>query len=220
MTIWFIETHTGNSLKQQPINSEKLSEALEKLTHQTHRAGAIIERMQKMTKPGERKLVTTDGESLVRDVHNLAQVEAKRRQFIIVLDLEKPLPKVHCDPIQIQQVVLNLLQNGMDATEAMEGKGSTARNGHLPRSKKVILAAEMKDQMLCVSIIDRGIGIADDIAKQLYQPFTTTKASGMGLGLSISQSIVSAHGGKLEFKNNIPSGTTFSCLLPVANVDD
>ena len=193
-------------LERAPIETTKLSELLNKLSDQAHRAGAIIERMQQMTKPGERQHTSIESETLIKDIHLLAQIEAKLKGFQILLHLDKPLPVVNCDPIQIQQVILNLLRNGFDSMEC----------AHSSTSRKIVLAAEHIENDLVVSIIDRGQGIDPLIAPQLYQPFNTTKASGMGLGLSISRSIIFAHGGTLNFKNNPDKGATFYFTLPQA----
>jgi len=121
-----------------------------------------------------------------------------------VLRLDDNLPEVSCDPIQIQQVILNLLRNGMESMRANRCK---------PGSKIVLQAKATSDQVR-ISIIDGGIGVSRKLEKQLYRPFATTKESGMGLGLTISRSIIAAHGGQIEFSNNRTGGATFSFALP------
>ncbi|NKB77876.1 MAG: PAS domain S-box protein [Gammaproteobacteria bacterium] len=202
-------------LDRSPANLGRAREALNKLSEQAHRAGAIIERMQQMTRPRDSKQEIVHCEPLIREVHKLAEVEAQSRNFIIVLDLPSALPKVRCDPIQIQQVILNLLRNGMESMES----AASIREHEIILSVKVVELSG--DKRLKVSIIDKGPGISDQIAKQLYQPFTTTKSSGMGLGLSISRSIIFAHDGILEFTNNPSKGATFYFTLPaLSTVND
>jgi len=116
-----------------------------------------------------------------------------------VLRLDDDLPAVNCDPIQIQQVILNLLRNGMESM----------RVNHCKAGSKIVLQARRDASELRISIIDSGQGVSRQLEKQLYQPFTSTKESGMGLGLSISRSIVAAHGGQLGFSNNRGGGATF-----------
>jgi len=178
---------------------DRLQDALTRLSQQAHRAGAVIERMQEMTRPGESHQRPVDCESLIREVHSLAEVEAHIRNFIIVLRLDNNLPEVLCDPIQVQQVILNLLRNGMESM----------KTNHCDPNSMIILQAEKQDESVRISIIDTGIGISGQLQKQLYQPFISNKQSGMGLGLSISRSIIVAHGGKLEFSNNKNNGATF-----------
>lgn len=197
-------------LRNDPLNRERLGDALNKLSHQAHRAGAVIERMQEMTKQRESHQEIIDCSTLIREVHRLAEVEAHLRNFVIFLRLDSALPKIKCDPIQVQQVILNLLRNGMESM----------KTDHCPTGSKIILQAEVVDHRVKISIIDCGLGISMQIARELFQPFTSTKDSGMGMGLSISYSIVAAHGGKLTFSNNKHHGATFSfCLPPVANID-
>ena len=193
-------------LQNENPKLDRLQDALEKLSQQSHRAGAVIERMQEMTKQRDSHQEIVDCTRLVSEVHRLAEVEAQIRNFIIVLRLEKNLPRVKCDPIQIQQVMLNLLRNGMESMKTGANKPGS----------KIVLQVDVADNGVKVSIIDSGQGISRKMARQLYQPFTSTKESGMGLGLSISHSIIGAHGGQLEFVNNKAGGATFFFTLPQA----
>jgi len=193
-------------LQKDPINNTRCEQALDKLSQQAHRAGAVIERMQEMTKRRDSHQQITDCAALVKEVHQLAEVEAHLRNFMIVLRLENNLPAIKCDPIQIQQVILNLLRNGMESM----------KDNHCTAGSKIILQITAVENGVRISIIDLGQGISRQLAKQLFQPFASNKASGMGLGLSISHSIIDAHGGELMFNNNRNQGTTFYFTLPLA----
>lgn len=195
-------------LRSERLDRERLSEALDKLSHQAHRAGAVIERLQEMTKQRDSHQEVTDCTALITEVHRLAEVEAHLRKFVIFLRLDNRLPAIICDPIQIQQVILNLLRNGMESMAARQ----------CPLGSKIILQAKYIDESVKISIIDNGLGISRQLARELYQPFASTKESGMGLGLSISSSIIDAHGGKLAFTNNKTPGATFYFSLPQAIV--
>ena len=184
---------------------QRLEDALDKLSQQAHRAGAVIERMQEMTRPHQSHQQVVPADQLLRDIRDLGEVEAQIRNFIIVLRLDDDLPSVNCDSVQIQQVILNLLRNGMESMRTNDCKPGS----------KIVLQARATPAELRISIIDAGIGVSRKLEKQLYQPFTTTKESGMGLGLTISRSIVAAHGGQIEFSNNKMGGATFSFALPV-----
>jgi len=142
---------------------------------------------------------------MMEEVHKLAEVEARQRNFTISLMLDHELPKAHCDAIQIQQVILNLLRNGMEAVEHPKETGET-----------ILLKAANNDGLVNISIVDGGSGISKTSAEQLYQPFQSSKEEGMGLGLSISKSIINAHGSELAFTNNADKGTTFYFTLPAA----
>lgn len=191
-------------LRKGSLHNDKLSDALTKLSQQAHRAGAVIERMQEMTEQRESHQEITDCSAMIREVHRLAEVEAHLRNFVIFLSIDYQLHQIKCDPIQIQQVVLNLLRNGMESM----------KSNNCPTGSKIILRAENMQNRVKISIIDHGLGISEQIAGDLFKPFTSTKESGMGMGLSISHSIISAHGGKLTFSNNRLQGATFSFSLP------
>ncbi len=188
--------------KEQP-QLQRLEEALNKLSLQAHRAGAVIERMQEMTRPHQSHQEEVASDRLLHEIRALGEVEAQIRNFIIVLRLDDRLPPVKCDSIQIQQVVLNLLRNGMESMRA----------NHCKPGSKIVLQAKASPSEIRISIIDTGLGVSRKLEKQLYQPFATTKESGMGLGLSISRSIITAHGGQLDFSNNRAGGATFSFNL-------
>jgi two-component system sensor kinase FixL len=186
-------------LQRDEPQIKRLEEALEKLSQQAHRAGAMIERMQEMTRQHESYQKTVDTRRLLHECRDLGEIEAQIRKFVIVLRLDDNLPQVKCDPIQIQQVVLNLLRNGMESMQENRcGAGS-----------KIVIQARIESAHIKIAIIDSGKGISRKLEKQLYQPFTSSKKSGMGLGLSISRSIINAHGGQLEFTNNNNGGATF-----------
>ena len=191
-------------LNQDNPRLDRLQEALDRLSAQAKRAGAVMERMQLMTRQRDSEQEVVDPGAMLREVHRLAEVEARIRSFEIGLDIEPGLPAVRCDPIQIHQVILNLLRNGM---ESMSIAGRA-------QNEKILLSAALIDNSVEISIDDCGCGISVELSKKLYQPFTSTKSSGMGLGLSISRSIVTAHGGKLLHKNNRRGGATFYFQLP------
>ena len=183
---------------------DRVHDALNKISLQAHRAGEVIEHIQQLTKQQDSRHEETNCNELIRDVHKLAEVEARLRNMRIFLDLASDLRQVRCDPIQIQQVILNLLRNGM---EAMESAENSSANEIIIRTKSTIKGIE-------ISIIDSGVGITEEFAKRLYMPFSSTKDTGMGMGLSISNSIIKAHSSKLEFTNNEKAGVTFFFTLP------
>jgi two-component system sensor kinase FixL len=191
-------------LRRSEPQLQRLEDALDKLSQQAHRAGAVIERMQEMTRPHQSHQQAVDASRLLSEIRDLAEVEAQIRNFIIVLRLDDDLPAVKCDSVQIQQVILNLLRNGMESMRA----------NHCSAGSKIVLQAKATATEVRIAIIDGGLGVSRKLGKQLFQPFATTKETGMGLGLSISRSIIDAHGGQIEFSNNKDSGATFSFGLP------
>jgi len=190
---------------------ERLAEILEKLVRHAHRASAVIDRMQQMAKRHESVKETIDCDELIRDVTRLAEAEARVRVIEIEIDAQARLPVVSVDAVQIQQVLLNLLRNGMEAMQSIAcRKGNTIG----------IRTRLSDDGGVEIAVIDRGSGVPEDVAEMLFSPFATTKESGMGMGLSISRAIVTAHGGNLNFRNNSDGGATFFFTLPPAEQGD
>lgn len=186
---------------------ERLPNILDKLIQHALRAGSIIEQMQLMTRQRESKKTLIDCNSLIGEIRQLAEAEARIHDINIKVDISKDLPRVFVDEIQIQQVALNLLRNGMEAMRSIE-----CRNGDTIQ----LLARLRKDGDVVIKVIDSGSGVSPDIAAKLFTPFSTTKDSGMGMGLSISRTIVVAHGGQLDLVNNEAGGAEFSFNLPAA----
>jgi len=188
----------------------RLPEIFDKLDQHAHRASAVIERMQAMARRRESDKEVTDCNTLLKDVARLAEAEARFRDMTIEIDVAEFLPPVQVDVIQIQQVVLNLVRNAMEATQSVE-----CRNG----SRIVLRTALDGEGDVEVSVIDRGCGVSEQVAELLFTPFSTTKTSGMGLGLSICRAIVVAHGGQLDFRNNEFGGATFLFTLHPADAE-
>lgn len=188
-------------------NAERLPDIFDKLSQHAERAGAIIERMQTMAKRGENAREIVDCNALVREIAELAEAEARLREIEIEVSTARDLPPVDVDAVQIQQVALNLLRNGMEAMQAIDRSGGN----------RITVATGLRDNGdVEVRVIDSGCGVPDDIAERLFTPFSTTKDSGMGMGLSLSRTIIMAHGGQLDFRNNANGGATFYFTLPPA----
>lgn len=187
---------------------KRLPEIFEKLIQHAHRASAVIERIQSMTRQHESVRSIIDCESLVLEVAKLAEAEARIRDMTIQVHTDHGLSNVEVDAVQIQQVALNLLKNGMESMKSID----------CLHGNSIRLEVKLDDNdYIEISVVDRGTGVSDEIAKVLFAPFSTTKKSGMGMGLSISRAIVLAHGGRLDYRNNEFGGATFFFTLPPAN---
>tara|TARA_R110000782_G_scaffold37169_3_gene87485 strand:- start:1035 stop:2612 length:1578 start_codon:yes stop_codon:yes gene_type:complete len=185
----------------------RLQEIFDKLSQHSHRAGAIVERIQNMGRHKQGAMQIVELNDLIEDVVVLAEVDARSSNIDIELNLAKDLPSVWVDVVQIHQVTLNLLRNGMDAMRLPGHKyGDTIR----------VVTLQRADGFLEVAVTDSGCGVADELAERLFDPFLTTKNTGLGMGLPISKAIITAHGGQLSFRNNDTSGATFSFTLPAA----
>jgi C4-dicarboxylate-specific signal transduction histidine kinase len=170
------------------------------------RAGRVIDHMRSLLKRRAVELQPLNLNDVLAESVSLARADARVRRVSLVVDLPaKPL-MVRGDRVHLQQVLLNLVLNGMDAMVKIP-----------PAARVLTIRAEvLNNGGVEAAVGDCGAGISADNMKQIFKPFFTTKASGMGMGLSICQTIIEAHGGKIEAMNNPERGATFKILLPAA----
>lgn len=184
---------------------EKVSELLEKATRETERAGQIIHRLRSFLEKREPNHVSENINEIVTEAVALGQGGAADDNVELSLVLEPDLPSILADRVQIEQVMVNILRN---AIEAMQSS---------PTRKVTISTYAAGPKHVETAIADTGPGIPDEIAARLFEPFVTTKEKGMGVGLSICRTIVEAHGGQLWMTANPGGGTIFRFQLPVEN---
>jgi two-component system sensor kinase FixL len=181
--------------------SATMREALDKAADQALRAGQIIRRLRDFVSRGESEQRVEGLAKLVEEASALALVGAKEHGIRVRYEFDPKVDLVLADRVQIQQVLLNLLRNAIDAMTDTNRRELTVTTKALP------------DATVEVAIADTGPGIAEEIAGQLFQPFITTKRHGMGVGLSISRTIVDAHGGSIRAEPNPGGGTVFRFTL-------
>ncbi|MCB1684958.1 MAG: PAS domain S-box protein [Pseudomonadales bacterium] len=195
----------GVKMLQQNRDTTKIMDALEKLNVQALRAGAVIERIQRFARAQDSVRELADTNELIRDLLKLAGSDARLHSIELKLELADDLPALFVDPIQIQQVVLNLIRNAIDAMLEID-----CSNG-----RTIVVRSELNSQgEIEVSVSDLGPGVADNQVDLLFTPFHTTKKEGMGMGLSICRTIISEHGGELSYRNKPDAGATFFFRLP------
>jgi two-component system, LuxR family, sensor kinase FixL len=178
--------------------------ALERMAAQALRAGEIIRRLRKLVRRHESELEPSDINTVVKELGALTMADARAHDVHIRGDLSADLPTVLIDRIQIQQVLLNLLRNSIDALENM------------PAGEKLLTVRTSAPRAGCIeiSVSDTGPGVAAEMLDHLFTPFATTKSDGTGLGLAISRTIVEAHHGKLAYRGLEPTGACFTITLP------
>jgi two-component system sensor kinase FixL len=178
-----------------------LREAVEKAAEQALRAGDVIRRLRDFVARGESERQVERLPTLIDDASSLALVGAREVDVRVDYDLDPAAVLVLTDRIQIEQVLLNLMRN---AVEAMQGA---------PRRELRVVTKARHDGMTEVGVIDTGPGLAPEVADQLFQPFVTTKKHGMGVGLSICRTIVESHGGHIWAEAMPGGGTAFRFTL-------
>ncbi|MTI14707.1 hybrid sensor histidine kinase/response regulator [Sansalvadorimonas verongulae] len=193
------------ALSRENFDKDFINEAMDKVSTQAQRAGDIISRIRSFVKKPDHCLEQVDCNRLINDVVKLAEVDARHNQIEIHLDLAKDLPEVRIDPVQIQQVALNLVRNAMEAMRDQD-----------TRDIGVWVETRQQDEhFVKVRVIDRGYGLADDAEEKMFTPFYTTKSDGMGIGLSVCQSIIQTHGGVLSFERNPEGGAILWFTVPI-----
>ncbi|THD56395.1 PAS domain S-box protein [Phenylobacterium sp.] len=188
-------------LDEEPLDKEVIGDALTMAGEQMFRAGDIIRRLRDFVSKGETERQIEDLPKLLEEAGALAMVGAKDRGVALRYDIAPEIGAVMVDKVQIQQVVLNLMRNGLEAMAESD------------RRDLVVSVRPAPDDMVVVSVSDSGTGLSPEVASQLFQPFVTTKKHGMGVGLSISRTIVEAHGGRIWADSEPGQGTTFHFSL-------
>jgi signal transduction histidine kinase len=187
-------------------NLEEVCEILRDIVTDDRRATEVIRRLRALVKKGDLEFAPLDLNELIREVARLMQSDMISRGISLSLELAGDLPTVRGDRVQLQQVVLNLVLNGLDA---MHESGAGQRT-------LIIRTARNVADAVAVSVQDAGTGIDEKNVDQLFHPLFTTKPEGLGMGLAIARTIVDAHGGRLSAANNVTAGATFQFSLPVS----
>src|SRR6202050_1701399 len=191
-------------LSRQDPNLVEARAAAERTTQGATRASEVIVRIRSLLNKATPVKARVHINEIIRETVALIEVQASRNDVDLVLELMPELPVVLGDSIQLQQVILNLLLNGIEAMTGVTGR---------PRRLLVQSKSEAASQIR-VSVQDSGIGVSDEVMARLFEPFFTTRAKGIGMGLPISRSIVEAHGGRLWVQSAGSEGSTFQFTLP------
>jgi C4-dicarboxylate-specific signal transduction histidine kinase len=194
-------------LHRQPLNVKEIEECVAQMTNEGNRAAGIVHRVRMLMKgaPPERMAVELNG--VVAETAALIRTEVESHEGTLLLSLASELPPVFADRVQLQQVLINFIINGM------QSMGTVAHKCEI-----VVASVTALDGNVVVSVRDNGPGISDQNLPRLFDAFFTTRSTGMGMGLAICSSIIEAHGGQIWAANNRDGGATFSFSLPPVNI--
>lgn len=204
----FSQAATRMLARPEGIEREDLSEALDQITAQALRAGEVIRRLRAFVKNREVRHERVDCRRVVEDSRLLLEADARSNNVQLRLQVADSLPPITADPVQLQQVLINLVRNAIEASIDVPGA-----------HREVVVSAKLDGEgMVEVAVADHGHGLSPEAAERLFHPFFTTKPSGTGLGLVISSSIIRAHHGRLAYRSTPGGGCTFFFTLPPLGV--
>lgn len=195
-------------LAHDPPDISAAAAAVAVVVEYAHRANGVIESIRQMTRKSVPAQTPLDVNEAIRESVTLLQSEIRRQRVVLKVELVAGLPSVRGDRIQLQQVLMNLMMNGMEAMTAVT-----------ERPRLLRISSEMDAPgLVLVAIADAGVGLPADKTERLFEAFFTTKPNGLGVGLAICRSIVEAHGGRLWVSPNEPCGAILQFTLPAENV--
>ena len=192
-------------LRRRPVDLPEIDAALGDILAEDRRAAQVIRRLRALLRRGDIRVLPLDAGDLVTEVLELAHAELINRGVAATPMIGRELPRVLADRVQLQQVLLNLILNACEAMETVSA-----------HRRRLSLVVTRDANNVRFSVRDSGAGIPAPLLDHLFEPFVTTKREGLGLGLSISRTIVAAHGGRMWVENNGDGGATVHCLLPAA----
>ena len=195
-------------LAHQPTDLDEARASLHRMVHDSNRIGEVVTAIRSLVKKSPTVQAKLDVNDAIQEVLSLAEPEARRHGILTRTDLAAGLPSACGDRVQLQQVILNLVMNGIEAMQAVAGR---------PR-ELWIRSRRFDARMALVSVRDSGIGMTAETLGRVFEAFYTTKTEGMGMGLSISRSIIAAHGGQLWPSANDDYGVTFQFTIPVDEI--
>ena len=194
------------ALGHNPQAAERVAQGLERITEHANHASAVIKRLRAFLRKGQRRMQALAVADLAREAVRLCAWEASTHGVTIEEQLPDALPLVYADRVLLEQVLLNLLRNAIDAN----------REAHPGQASRILLAAALdEDGRVEIQVRDQGLGLADAELERIFTPFYTSKPDGLGLGLSMSRSIVEGFGGALDARRGEAGGLLLSCCLPV-----
>lgn len=197
-------------LHLETANLEDVGEGVERIRREAERAVDIVRHARSYVHPGQLELVRADVNRVIHDAIQLVAYDSRRIGAEICQQLEQELPDISVDRVQIEQVIVNLLRNALDAVSGLPAA----------RRRVEIRASRMSDAAILISVADDGIGIPATDEPQLFTAFFTSKSEGLGMGLAVCRSIIENHHGHIGFRRKSPHGSIFEMRLPIKRDDE
>ncbi|GGC76213.1 sensor histidine kinase [Marinobacter halophilus] len=198
---------------QQPDKLIKVDDGLQKIVHHANRASEVIKRLRAFLRKGEKRMGPVALNAVITDVVRLCQWEADKNGVRLYENLAADSPVITADPVLLEQVLINLIRNGIEANvEANPDPGSAG-------TSRIVVSTCVNDQQeTLIQVSDEGNGLSDEGIRQMFQPFYTSKPKGLGLGLSMSRSIIEGFGGFLDATRRETGGLALICRFPANNL--
>jgi two-component system sensor kinase FixL len=196
-------------LRNANYDVSELADVFERIAADSQRASEVVRRMRQFVRKRDTDMMVVDINRLAREVSRFVVHDAVSKAVAIELDLAETMPRIFADPIEIQQVMLNLVRNAMDGMDGMDEK-----------QKQLKICTRPQDDIVEVSVEDSGPGIPTQLVEQVFEPFFTSKEDGLGLGLAISRSIVEAHKGRVTIGQSSLGGARVYFSLPIYSEED
>jgi PAS domain S-box-containing protein len=202
-----IANYSGACLQAMPAEqtSQPIRKWLESINVQAKRASQIVHRLRSFVSKGRIKRTTIDLNTLVREMVDFTQIETRKHGISVKLELSRTPCWVIADKVLVEQVLINLIRNAIEALAGMDCQ-----------ERRLRIKTTHQGDSIAVAVCDNGLGIPPELGERIFASFVTTKANGLGMGLAISRSIVEANGGKLWASSSLSEGTVFTFTLPLA----
>jgi len=197
-----------NRIEQAGLQQADLVDALTKIGKQAHRAGAVIRRIYEFVRRSEPRQAPCNMGEIINDAAGLFEGEARKRNVEIKVKLADALPEIQGDRVLLEQVLVNLIKNGIEAMQTTQTQSRILEIA-------AVCSTDANDPQLCISVCDCGSGIAESDMDKIFLPFFTTKSEGMGMGLNICRSVIESHYGRLWHEPKPGGGSIFKLTLPI-----
>lgn len=198
--------------EQQPERLQRVNDGLERIISHANRAAEVIKRLRAFLRKGDKRTAAIAVNDIISNAVQLCQWDADQRGILLLTELCEQQPVITADPVLLEQVLINLIRNAIDATQALQEH--TSNDNREPPADRIVIRSLWQEEDVRIDVIDQGIGIDDEGLQMMFNPFFTRKNDGLGLGLSMSRSIIEGIGGFLDASPAPTRGLILTCRFP------